>query len=178
MLADFRALGIRTVDLRGRGQLDPAATLRLAGLLRRGRFDLVHAHSLRAEVAAVVAAALCRPRPRLVRSVHNTDDFYQRPPASWLARLTSARLDRLIAISDAVAEHVQRYSGVPADRVQRIYYGLDSGPYDRVAPLMEGTNRGRRPCPPIMGGSGSNHSTGTPHYWGAGGPAPRRRPSA
>ena len=90
MLADFRALGIRTVDLRGRGQLDPAAMLRLAGLLRRGRFDLVHAHSLRAEVAAVAAAAALPPRPRLVRSVHNTDDFYQRPPASWLARLTSA----------------------------------------------------------------------------------------
>jgi glycosyltransferase involved in cell wall biosynthesis len=144
MLDDFRALGIRTVDLRGRGQLDPAATLRLAGLLRRVRFELVHAHSLRAEVAAVTAAALCRPRPRLVRSVHNTDDFYQRPPACWLARLTGGRLDRVIAISDAVAEHVQRYCGVPGDRVQRIHYGLDTAPYDLVAPLA-GSGDARQP---------------------------------
>jgi glycosyltransferase involved in cell wall biosynthesis len=154
MLEDFRALGVRTVDLRGRGQLDPAAVLRLAQLLRRQRFDLVHTHSLRAEVAAVVAATLGHPRPRLIRSVHNTDDFYQRPPASWLARLTSARLDRVVAISDAVAEHVQRYGRVPAGKVRRIYYGLDLKRYGEVKPLggVVSLPRGAAPLPPNNGG--------------------------
>jgi glycosyltransferase involved in cell wall biosynthesis len=131
MLADFQALGVRTVDLRGRGQLDPAAAMRLLQLLRREKFDLVHTHSLRAELAAVVAARLMRPRPRIVRSVHNVDDFYARPPTSWLARLSGSQLDGVVAISDAVAEHVKMYTGLPSEKVTRIYYGLDTPPYQR-----------------------------------------------
>jgi glycosyltransferase involved in cell wall biosynthesis len=141
MLADFQAIGVRTVDLRGHGQLDPLAVLRLARLMRRQRFDLVHTHSLRAELAAVAAVCLVRPRPRVIRSVHNTDEFYQRPPTAWLARLSARRLDHLVAISDAVARHVLDHTGLSPERVTRIYYGLDPAPYQRsgnVAPPRPG----------------------------------------
>jgi glycosyltransferase involved in cell wall biosynthesis len=150
MVDDFRALGVRTVDLRGRAQLDPAATLRLARLLRRERFDLVHSHSLRAELAATLGVRLlgCR-RPKLVRTIHNTDEFYLRPPAAWLARWSGARLDSAVAISDAVAQHVVQYGGLPPERVSRIYYGLDLQPYAGVAPLADGA--GRQASGPTIG---------------------------
>jgi glycosyltransferase involved in cell wall biosynthesis len=137
MVDDFQALGVRTIDLRGRGQLDPAAARRLLRLLRRERFDLVHTHSLRAELVAVAAARLLRPRPRVIRTVHNTDDFYLRPPAAWLARVSGRLLDGVVAISDAVSEHVVKHAGLPASKVRRIYYGLDTRPYETVPPLSE-----------------------------------------
>lgn len=146
LVDDFRALGVRTVDLRAKRQLDPAASARLFALLRRERFDIVHTHSLRAELAAVAAARLLRPRPRVIRSVHNTDDFYLRPPAAWLARLSGRLLDHVIAISDAVARHVIRHAGLPSASVSRIYYGLDPAPYARVPALTDSPDQ-----PPTIG---------------------------
>lgn len=145
MLTDFQKIGVRTFDLRGSGQLDPRAVLRLVGLLQREGFDLVHAHSLRAELAVVAAARLVRPRPAVIRSVHNTDDYYQRLPAAWLARLSGRLLDGAIAISDAVAEHVVR-AGLPSEKVRRIYYGLDPTPYATVGQATPAS-----PAPPTIG---------------------------
>ena len=145
LLEDFRSLGVRTVDLRGKGRLDAAACCRLLTLLRREAFDIVHAHSLRAELAAMVAARLVQPRPRVIRTVHNTDDFYVRPPASWLARTSSRFLDGLIAISDAVAKHVMRHTGLTSEKIRRVYYGLDPAPYAEVGPPAD------RPHPPTIG---------------------------
>src|SRR5262245_32278146 len=47
MLPMFRAAVVRTIDLRARRRTDPGALLRFGRLLRRGHFDLVHAHSFR-----------------------------------------------------------------------------------------------------------------------------------
>jgi glycosyltransferase involved in cell wall biosynthesis len=137
MLEDFRAAGVRTVDLDGTRQLDPGATWRLATLLRRGRFDIVHSHSLRAELAAGLAVGFGTARPLLVRSVHNTDDFYVRRPARWLARASAQRQDMIIAISDAVAAWVREHTGLACERVRRVYYGLDPAPYEAVEPAEE-----------------------------------------
>ena len=135
MLDDFRAAGVRTVDLAGARQVDPAATWRLAALLRRERFDVVHSHSLRAELATGLAAGFGPTRPLLVRTVHNTDDFYVRRPARWLARASAQRQDAIIAISEAVAAWVREHTGLGPERVRRVYYGLDTTPYEGVRPV-------------------------------------------
>ena len=137
MRADFQTIGVRTVDLRGRGQLDPLATARLARLLSRERFDLVHTHSLRAELAAVLAARLSGRRPRIIRTVHNTDDFYLRRSTSWLARWSLRQCDAVIGISDAVVDYLVEHARLPRKRLTRIYYGLD-GPLP-PAPSPTGT---------------------------------------
>jgi glycosyltransferase involved in cell wall biosynthesis/2-polyprenyl-3-methyl-5-hydroxy-6-metoxy-1,4-benzoquinol methylase len=160
MLADFHAIGVQTADLRGRGQTDPLAVLRLSRLMRREQFDIVHAHSLRAELAAVAARRLVKHPPALIRTVHNTDDFYVRRPISWLASASARQLDALIAISDAVADYIRTNTGVAPDKITRIYYGLDPAPYEgggRKASGGRGKSRVasalRRPPPsaPIIG---------------------------
>jgi glycosyltransferase involved in cell wall biosynthesis/2-polyprenyl-3-methyl-5-hydroxy-6-metoxy-1,4-benzoquinol methylase len=138
MLADFQALGVQTVDLRGRGQADPLAVMRLLRLLRRERFDVVHTHSLRAELAALVVSRFMTPRPSLIRTVHNTDDFYVRRPFSWLAGMSAKQLDAVIGISDAVSDYVKRHADVPQDKITRIYYGLDPAAYDGGGRKAEG----------------------------------------
>jgi glycosyltransferase involved in cell wall biosynthesis len=121
----FRAAGVRTVDLGARRRTDPKALLRFGRLLGRVRFDVVHAHSFRTELAAVFWGKLLRRAPTVVRTVHNTDDFYARAPYSILARASAAGLDRIVVISDAVGRHVRTVGRLRSDKLLRIYYGLD-----------------------------------------------------
>jgi glycosyltransferase involved in cell wall biosynthesis len=99
--------------------------LRFGRLLGRVHFDVVHAHSFRTELAAVFWGKLLRRAPTVVRTVHNTDDFYARAPYSILARASAAGLDRIVVISDAVGRHVRTVGRLPLDKLLRIYYGLD-----------------------------------------------------
>ena len=130
----FRAAGVRTVDLHARRRTDPAAFARLARLIRRGGFDLVHAHSFRTELGAVIGTRAMSDRPRLVRTVHNWDDFYTRPRWRGLARAATRSMDRVVAISDAVETFLRAGAGLPDAPIERIHYGLDVTPYRPDAP--------------------------------------------
>ena len=125
----FRAAGVRTVDLRARRRTDPAACARLARLIRRGGFDLVHTHSFRTELGAAVATRAMPGRPHLVRTVHNTDDFYTRLRYRGLARAATRSMDRVVAISDAVETFLREDAALGSAPIERIYYGLDVSPY-------------------------------------------------
>lgn len=130
----FQEAGVRTVDLRARRRTDPAAFARLARLIRRGGFDLVHTHSFRTELGAALATRAMPGRPRLLRTVHNTDDFYTRPRYRGLARAASRSMDRLVAISDAVAAFLRQDAGLAGSPIERIYYGLNTAPYRPTVP--------------------------------------------
>ncbi len=149
MAPAFRAAGVGTVDLGGRRRTDPRAILSLGRLLRRGRFAVVHAHSFRAELAARLWVKLIRPAPRIVRTVHNTEDFYTRLPYAPIARASTVGADRVIVISDAVGEFVRDAVGLPAARMDRIYYGLDPADWPVAtnghARLSSGAPAQRRP---------------------------------
>lgn len=141
----FRAAGIRTVDLHARRRTDLAAFARLARLIRCGGFDLVHAHSFRTELGAALATRAMPGRPRLVRTVHNTDDFYTRPRYRGLARAASRSMDRIVAISDAVETFLRQDAGLSSSPIERIYYGLDVTPYRPDVPPPSGRGPDARP---------------------------------
>ena len=130
MLPMFKAAGVRTVDLRARRRTDPAAMLRFGQMLRRGRFDVVHTHSFRTELAAVFWARLFGLAPLVVRTVHNVDREYVQQPFATLARASAYGLDRIVGISEAVAEYLRTEAALPADKIVRIYYGIDPAPYN------------------------------------------------
>ncbi|MGE3272011.1 MAG: glycosyltransferase family 4 protein [Chloroflexota bacterium] len=141
MLPMFRAAGVRTIDLKATRRTDPAAVWRLGRLMRQVPFDIVHAHSFRTELAAVLWGRLARSAPKLVRTVHNIDEFYVSPRYAALARLSSRGLDRIVAISDAVAAYLREDAGLPPDKIERIYYGIDPSPYcpDALPPARRPT---------------------------------------
>jgi glycosyltransferase involved in cell wall biosynthesis len=133
MLPLFREAGVRTIDLRAHRRTDPAALWRFGELVRRGRFDIIHAHSFRTELGSVlwgrmVGQALGRA-PLVVRTVHNVDEFYVSPRYARLTRLSAKGLDRIVAISDAVASYLREDAALPEEKVVRIYYGIDPSPY-------------------------------------------------
>jgi len=129
MLPMFKAAGVRTIDLKATRRTDPAAFWRLGRLMQRGQFDLVHAHSFRTELGAVLWGRAAGYTPRIVRTVHNMDEFYVSPRYAALTRLSARGLDRIVAISDAVAEYLREDAALPADKVRRIYYGIDPTPF-------------------------------------------------
>jgi glycosyltransferase involved in cell wall biosynthesis len=129
MLPLFKAAGVRTIDLRARRRTDPSALWRFGELVRRGSFDIVHAHSFRTELGSVLWGRLFGRAPRVVRTVHNVDEFYVSPRYATLTRLSARGLDRIVAISDAVATYLRDEAALPDQKVVRIHYGIDPTPY-------------------------------------------------
>ena len=124
MRGDFEALGLRVHDLGGVGRANPLAWGRLVRLISRGRFDLMHTHLFRADLYGALAARFF-PGLVLVNSVHNPEDFYERPAVAALARLAARRQGATVAISQAVADHLTRCLGLNNSQMRLIYYGLE-----------------------------------------------------
>lgn len=104
----LRALGIEVEEFRfarGKGSYAPA-TRRLRALLRRERFDLVHAHYGLAGWCARLAGA----RP-LVVSFHGTD--VRHPLVGALSRRLARRVDMVAAVSRALFEREGDRPGLP-----------------------------------------------------------------
>jgi glycosyltransferase involved in cell wall biosynthesis len=136
MVPLFQAAGVRTIDLRATRRTDPAALWRFGRLLRKGQFDIIHAHSFRTELGSVLWGRLCGLAPIVMRTVHNVDDFYVSARYAALSQLSARGLNRIVAISDAVADYLREDARLPDERLVRIHYGIDPSPYrpDAVPP--------------------------------------------
>jgi glycosyltransferase involved in cell wall biosynthesis len=96
--ADVTCVGV------GRPPLDPRWIVRLARLVRRERWDVVHTH---APLPAVVARLAARSSSRVVHTEHNVWARY-RAPVRFLNAMTWRRNDHVIAVSDSVAASISR----------------------------------------------------------------------
>ena len=115
--------GVRTHCLGVRSERDPRWVLRLDRLLRRGRYDVIHAHSpLVASVARVLVRALPRShRPGFVYTEHNQWSSYRRLTREANAR-TYGLNDHVFAVSADVRNSV---SSRARDRVEVLVHGVD-----------------------------------------------------
>lgn len=125
LVGDLEAAGVRTHCLGVRGDGDLRWVCRLAALLRRGRYDLVHAHSpLSASVARVVVRAGFR-RTGFVYTEHNRWQSHRRPTRE-ANRLTFGLNDAAIAVSADVRDSMTPRARARTEVVQ---HGID---LDRV----------------------------------------------
>ncbi|GGW36854.1 glycosyl transferase [Streptomyces lucensis JCM 4490] len=120
--------GVRVAHLGMRGNRDLAALPRLARLVRRGRYDLVHTHLYRACLYGRIAARLAGVRA-VVASEHSLGETQMegRPltPGVRGLYLLGERLGRAtVAVSPAVAGRLARW-GVPAPRIAVVPNGID-----------------------------------------------------
>ncbi len=99
--------GIEVVAIPKRGMVDFAAVKRIAGMLRSGEIDIVHAHNGRTHLAAALAVSRAG-RGACVATQHFLfpSRVGRRGPKAWLSaaahRWTTHRTARIVAISDAV----------------------------------------------------------------------------
>ena len=97
----------------------------LADLINRREIDLVHARS-RAPAWSALSAARRTGKP-FVTTFHNAYGH------NWLKHhynAVMAKGDRVIAISEFVAEHVRQAYGVDDDRLVTIHRGIDTNLFD------------------------------------------------
>ncbi len=100
--------------------------LALRRLIERHEIDIVHARS-RAPAFSAFAAAR-QARRRFVTTFHGTYDTGT-PAKLWYSAIMS-RGDRIIAISDFIARHIQETYGVDGARIATIHRGIDTARFD------------------------------------------------
>lgn len=111
------------------------AALRLAAVVRRERYALVHAHGYAAAGAAALARGMA-PDFRLVCTLHNfMTDTSAGPVTGWRARwllgLIARRADRVITVSDSLRA---QFAGLRRDaqtKLVTVPNGIDLGAFAR-----------------------------------------------
>lgn len=127
MVRELRDQGITVHQLHKRGRIDIGFVLRLASLLRGGRYDLVHAYSLTAELWIAVARLLVRRAPPQVSSVRNL--HLTTSPVFWgLKRFAIRRSAAVIANARAAAAVVALRIQLPLARFDVVANGIESAP--------------------------------------------------
>jgi glycosyltransferase involved in cell wall biosynthesis len=123
-LADSVAASGVPVHVLGRGsRFDLRAIARLARIVRRGRFDVVHNHNFTALAAGLPAAILGRARA-VVRTEHNV--VHTRGPGRhYLSRAAALREDAQIAVSAAVRRAHTECGRIPGSRFVTVLNGID-----------------------------------------------------
>ncbi|MFN8530239.1 MAG: glycosyltransferase [Anaerolineae bacterium] len=114
-------------NLRAKRLLDPLAFARLIGVLRRERIDLIHAQLQDATVFATLAHVITRIPVVITRHVMVDDETnWRRSRRSqlerWAVRTSAARV---ISVSKAAGERYREMVGLPAERFETIYNGID-----------------------------------------------------
>jgi len=102
---------------------------RLAAFLRRGRFQIMHAHDLYANVLGIPAAAIARV-PVIISSQRDLGhlDLYKSRRRIWLRRLQKLST-AVLTNANAVREAVLAENQFAPDKVRVIHNGVDLGKF-------------------------------------------------
>lgn len=123
LVDELKAQGIAIHYIPKRGRLDLRFFLAYAAHLRRGRYDLIHAFSLTAELWTALARMLALSRTPLISSVRG---LYLDQPA-WFWRLKRFVIDRSVAVianARAGAEAASSRSGAAIERFDVVPNGV------------------------------------------------------
>ncbi len=99
--------------------------LKLARLIRREEIDLVHANSIYISEESLFSA-----RKEGVPCVCHIRDLTPVLGAGRIRAIAFKKMDRLIAISEAVKRDMTQKLGIPEGKIARIYNGVDTGEFN------------------------------------------------
>jgi len=124
--------GVRVRAIPALTRLDPTRVVRLAGLLRRDRIELVHAFLFIGSAYAYLATRLVSG-VRLVTSARNCKLEPSAVRRAVLARAFRAS-DAVVCNSAEMARFAARHYGAPTDRMDIVYNGVDTARFAGSAP--------------------------------------------
>ncbi len=122
-----RAEGVETVEFSLRGELNPLAIGRIAKLIRKVRYDVVHMHTSHAHTLGCAAATLAGQGLRIVS--RRVDFSIYRHKLSVSGLKYRYGVDHYIAISQAV-RNVLVEDGISAQKISIVYSGIDPTRFD------------------------------------------------
>jgi len=121
---ELQAQGIPIYNLRMRRKIpDPRVLFRLAAIVRRERFHVVHAHMVHANLLARFARLLA-PMPLLICTVHSIIEGGRWREIAY--RLTDPLADLTTQVSQAGQRRYVRIGAVPAHKIRFIPNGIDT----------------------------------------------------
>ena len=121
---ELEAVGVPSEHVRCTTDLDPRMAASVVKTVRRIQPDLLHTHLVHGDIYGSIASSATRVP--FVSTRHN-DDRYLLGPFRHVDRLFARRARRIIAISDAVRDFLER-AGLPREKLLTIHYGLDAPP--------------------------------------------------
>lgn len=124
------------------GRCDWSAVVQIRSLLAKHDVDVLHPHGYKADLYALAAAS--RNRVALLSTSHNwPSNLLSMRVYAGLDRLALRRFDKVIVVSDAVADVLRRW-GVAAEKVALIPNGIDLDRFRSAVPKLRneiGVNR-------------------------------------
>ncbi len=118
-------VGHITLDINTKSELSPKvfrAIIPLCKIVKREKVDIIHAHSRVSQVAAFFTSLITG-----VPYVTTCHGFFRKR----LRKIFDTWGRKVVAISDAVSEHLKKDLGVSADRIELIYSGVDADKFSR-----------------------------------------------
>jgi glycosyltransferase involved in cell wall biosynthesis len=123
LVEEVAALGVPLTRLPRMARVDPSLLARMVGLMRRDRPDVVHTHLFKSDFHGRAAARIVGV-PAVVSTLHNLDDWANKPVLARAYGTTVRFADKLIAVSDEVrAFYIERVK-IPPAMVQTILNGV------------------------------------------------------
>ncbi|MBU0753839.1 MAG: glycosyltransferase family 4 protein [Planctomycetes bacterium] len=123
------AAGVAVYPLKMRGEWDLVAAWALRGLIKRGRFDIVHMHTSHAHTLGVLGARLAGRAKTIV--ARRVDFSIYRYPLSISGIKYKIGVDRYIAISHAIREVMIR-DKIPAEKISVVHSGIDLSRFEGI----------------------------------------------
>lgn len=122
------------------GLLKLRMILYTARFARREKIQILHAHHGRDYWPAILAARLCRPRPRIVLSRH-----LAKSPGSWASRrFLLSQCDALLAVSHFVAKVLREGDAdAESDNPERHYRAPIAGDFSKIHVVYHGFDMDR-----------------------------------
>lgn len=103
--------------------------LRLVGLIKKGKFDIIHSYLFSENILGSIAARIAGV-PVLITSRRDTGMLYQdKPHYIWAYRFTNHLVDKIICVSQAVKKAVITKEKVNIRKIEVIYNGVDVNKY-------------------------------------------------
>lgn len=139
---ELRAEGFVVEVFDRRPGIDARCMRRLQRFWRREKVELVHAHQYTPFFYALAARGLRRRPPALFTEHGRWFPDYPRRKRIVFNRLMLRRRDRVVAVGDSVRRALVENEGIPDNRIQRIYNGVDFSAF-RGAPMERAALRKR-----------------------------------
>ncbi len=139
---EIRERDIKVINLSRKGRIDPLLIIRIFLLIRKERIEIIHTHLVHASIAGRIAAKLAGVKV-IVSTRHYTYYHSQNRIVNWLERKTAVLNNRIIAISNAVKEHLQERENYQPETISVINNAVDLDCY----PLVKEEIKQKGDCP-------------------------------
>lgn len=130
---------VQVLPVELRSPLHAGAAKTLARALRERRIAILHSHLFWSSLFASPIGWLCRV-PVIVETPH-VRELWRKGPVKgsyFIDRCVSRFVTRYIAVSEANAGYLASVKGIPARKIQTIYFGCDLARFDPERPAPPG----------------------------------------